>query len=105
MYARGDGLDIAYKNKAIEEVCTCADAVRKKYGSEMARKIHKRIDELAAADSVEEMIKYHIGRCHPLHNDRKEQYALDLVHPQRLVFEKKGTTIQVANVLEIIDYH
>lgn len=89
----------------MKEVCTCAASARKEYGSEMARKIQMRIDQLSAADTVEEMIQYRIGRCHPLHNDRNEQYALDLVHPYRLVFEKKGTTIQIANILEIVDYH
>lgn len=30
---------------------------------------------------------------------------MDLVHPYRLVFEKNGDEIQIANILEIIDYH
>ena len=53
----------------------------------MADKIHQRIDEIGAADTVEMMIQFHIGRCHPLTQNRKGQYAVDLVHPYRLVFE------------------
>lgn len=30
---------------------------------------------------------------------------MDLVHPYRLVFEKIGNEIQIANVMEIVDYH
>ena len=71
----------------------------------MADKIHQRIDELSAADTIEMMIQYHIGRCHLLSQDRKGQYALDLVHPYRLVFSKSGDKIQIANVIEIVDYH
>ena len=71
----------------------------------MADKIHQRIDEITAADTVEMMIHFHIGRCHPLSQNGKGQYAVDLVHPNRLVFEKKGDEIQIANVLEIVDYH
>lgn len=71
----------------------------------MAEKIQKRIDQIKAADSVEEMIQFKIGRCHPLHQNRKNQYAVDLVHPMRLVFEKNGDEIQIANIIEIIDYH
>lgn len=71
----------------------------------MADKIHQRIDELHAADTVEMMIQWHIGRCHPLTQNRKGQYAMDLIHPFRLVFEKKGEEIQIANILEIVDYH
>lgn len=36
---------------------------------------------------------------------RKGQYAVDLVHPYRLVFEKHGNEIQVAHIMEIVDYH
>ena len=51
------------------------------------------------------MIKFKIGRCHPLEGDRNGQYAMDLIHPQRLILKKKGNEIQVAKVMEIIDYH
>lgn len=75
------------------------------YGREMSEKIQMRIDEISAADTVEEMIQYRIGRCHPLSNNRKGQYAVDLVHPYRLVFEKRGNEIQIAYIIEIVDYH
>lgn len=71
----------------------------------MSEKIQMRIGEIEAADTVEEMIQYHIGRCHPLTNNRKGQYAVDLVHPYRLVFEKNGNKIQLARIVEIVDYH
>ncbi|WP_418463537.1 type II toxin-antitoxin system RelE/ParE family toxin [Frisingicoccus sp.] len=98
-------MDITYKNKKIEKICTDAKTAERTYGREMADKIHQRIDEITAADTVEMMIHFHIGRCHPLSQNRKGQYAVDLVHPNRLVFEKKGDEIQIANVLEIVDYH
>lgn len=98
-------MEIEYSNRSIEKVCTDASAAIKKHGQEMADRIHQRIDEIYAADTVEEMIQFKIGRCHPLHKNRKSQYAVDLVHPYRLVFEKKGNEIKVANIIEIVDYH
>lgn len=98
-------MDITHKNKKIEKVCTDARTAERTYGREMADKIHQRIDEMDAADTVEMMIQYRIGRCHPLTQNRKGQYAVDLVHPYRLVFEKKDDEIQIANILEIVDYH
>ena len=71
----------------------------------MAEKIHMRIDQISAALSVEMMIQYRIGRCHPLKGNRKNQYAVDLVHPYRLVFEKVEDQIQIVSITEIIDYH
>ena len=98
-------MQIKYKNKSIEKVCTNASEAKKKHGSYMAEKIHQRIDELQAADSVEMMIQFRIGRCHQLTGERKMQYAVDLVHPYRLVFEKEGNEIQIAKIMEIVDYH
>ena len=98
-------LEITYRNRKIERICTNAEAAERAYGRDMADKIHQRIDELSAADTIEMMIQYHIGHCHPLSQDRKGQYALDLVHPYRLVFSKSGDKIQIANVIEIVDYH
>ena len=74
-------MDITYSNAKIKKICTNAKTAERAYGRKMADKIHQRIDELSAADTVEMMIRYHIGRCHPLVNNRKGQYALDLVNP------------------------
>ena len=98
-------MDITYKDKKIKKICTDATVASRKYGIENAEKIQQRISEIAAADTVEFMIRFKIGRCHPLVQNRKGQYAVDLVHPYRLVFEKKGEEIQIVNILEIVDYH
>ncbi len=98
-------MQITYKSRRLEKVCTSAYEAEKQYGREMAQKIQMRLDQISAADSVEMMIQFKIGRCHPLTGNRKNQYAVDLVHPFRLVFEQMGTEIRIANILEIVDYH
>ena len=98
-------MDIKYKNKAIEKVCTKQSEAIRRYGPRMAEKIDQRIGEIMSADSVDLMINFRIGRCHALTNNRKEQYAVDLVHPYRLVFEAKGEEVQIALIIEIVDYH
>lgn len=71
----------------------------------MAELIHLRIDQLSAAETVEEMINFSIGRCHQLNGNREGQYALDLVHPYRLIFVKIDDQIQIVKIIEIVDYH
>ena len=71
----------------------------------MAEKIHLRIEQIDAADTVDMLVEFRIGRCHPLSSNRKGQFAMDLVHPKRLIFEKVGSTIQIARMIEIVDYH
>ena len=51
------------------------------------------------------MMLYSVGRCHKLKHDRTGTYAVDLTHPYRLVFEVKEDEIQIANILEVVDYH
>lgn len=98
-------MDVKYRNNKIWKVCTDASAARKKYGDEVARKIAQRVGEISAAPNVEMMIAVHIGRCHSLVGDRAGQYAVDLVHPLRMVFTKEGDSVQVATIEEIVDYH
>ena len=102
---RGDGMEVTYRNNKIANICTNFGAAKKAYNINMAAKIHQRIRELENADSVEFMIKFKIGRCHPLIGNRNGQFAVDLVHPFRLVFTKHGEEIQIAEVIEITDYH
>lgn len=71
----------------------------------MAELIHLRIDQLNATETVEEMINFSIGRCHQLNGNREGQYALDLVHPYRLIFVKNDDQIQIVKIIEIVDYH
>ena len=101
----GVTVEIDYRTKKLRKICTDAEEAEKEYGLEMAEKIQQRIDELKAAISVEMMIQHRIGRCHQLKGDRKGEFALDLVQPYRLVFKQTGTSIQIAKVIEIVDYH
>ena len=71
----------------------------------MADKLHERLEQIRYADSVEVLIYLQFGRCHPLYGDRLGQYAMDLVHPYRLIFTKFGNTIDIVEIQEIIDYH
>lgn len=71
----------------------------------MMVKINQRISELEAAESIDFMIKFHIGRCHKLIGNRNGEYALDLVHPKRMIFTEVDNMINVVKILEIVDYH
>lgn len=98
-------MHIEYRNKQIRKICTDATAARKKYGDQTARRIAQRLGEIGASDTVESMVQHHIGRCHALTGNRQGQYAVDLVHPLRMVFTKDGDKVQVATIEEIVDYH
>lgn len=98
-------MKVEYKSKKLEKICTVYSEAKKQYDENMAAKIHQRINEIEASETVEFMVQFHIGRCHQLKGNRKGQYAMDLIHPYRLVFEQVGNIIQIARVISIEDYH
>ena len=98
-------LVVKYKSKKLEKVCTNFSCAKKDYGERMATLIHQRIDEIKAATSVDMLIQFSIGRCHQLQGNRKGEYAMDLVHPYRLVFENNDKAIQFVKIINIEDYN
>lgn len=96
---------ILYRTKKLEKYCTIACEAQKKYGLGIAEKLHTRIDDIEASSSVDELEKYRIGGCHRLKGDRYGQYAMDLVHPHRLIFVKKSDRVDIVEIVEIVDYH
>ena len=108
---RGDILEITFKTNKLEKTCTIASETKKAYGNDMAELIHRRLDQIASADTIDILLIGRIGRCHALHDEshnrrkRKNQYAMDLTQPYRLVFELIDNKIQIANIVSIEDYH
>lgn len=82
-------MKVTYKSKKLEKRCTIVRETIKVYGVNKAELIHQRIDQIKSADTVEHLVQYHIGRC----------------HPYRLVFEKIEKEIQIAEIQSIEDYH
>jgi proteic killer suppression protein len=89
----------------LKKVCENYSKAQKKYGIAMASKIHQRINEIEAANSVDMLVSFGIGRCHQLSGNRKGEYAMDLVHPYRLIIEQVNEKIEFVRIINIEDYH
>lgn len=63
-----------------------------KMGNKRAKLYQMRLDDLAAAESFAEL-EFLPGRFHQLSGNRKDQWACDLDHPYRLVFEPAELSI------------
>lgn len=98
-------MQIKYKNNKIEAICTDSEIARREYNVAMADKIAQRMVQLKSAISIENLLQLHIGRCHKLRGKRQGQYAMDLVHPYRLVFIMVKQRISIVEIQEIVDYH
>jgi proteic killer suppression protein len=71
----------------------------------MAVLIHQRVNEIRSAESIEQMIQFSIGRCHRLKGNKKDFYAMDLIHPYRLIISKDGAMVCCTKIEAIEDYH
>ena len=93
-------------------------ALKKAYGDRMVRTIAMRMAMLRHAPTLSKVPITKPDRRHQLKGNRAGQYAVDLVHPNRLVFEpnhnpiprKKDGGIHIDQVtaitiIEIVNYH
>ena len=111
-------MDIAFRTRKLEKDFNRVDALQRTYGERMARVITKRMAVLRAARNLELVPTTPPDRRHQLVGARDEQFAVDLVHPYRLVFEANHEqlprkddggidTKQVTaiTILDVVDYH
>lgn len=84
----------------------------------MSRVLQIRMAVLASARNLSQVPTTPPDRCHMLRGDRMGQYAVDLVHPYRLIFEPNHDSVprlpdggvnleEVTSItiIEVSDYH
>ncbi len=80
------GMDITFKTRKLQKIFTDEKLLLKSYGKRMRDSILARIAVLQAAENLSMVPTNPPERRHQLAGKRKEQFALDLVHPHRLIF-------------------
>lgn len=90
--AQGSSVDIQFGTTQLQRACNSGKEMALKWGPGGAKKLRQRLDELQAAPSLEVMRRLP-GRCHELNGNRAGQLSLDLVHPQRLIFEPSNNPL------------
>lgn len=78
-------MDIVFKDNKLTKLCNDKTHRVRKLGADRANRVQKRLDDLRAASTLEDMRNLP-GRCHELKADRTGQLSLDLDHPHRLIF-------------------
>ena len=110
-------MKIVFRNKKLAKTFNSHNALRKAYGDRMARTIMTRLAVLREASTLSMVPTSSPDRRHRLHGNRAGQYAVDLIHPHRLIFEPGETPAQktgceintdavtAITIIEVIDYH
>lgn len=111
-------MDVTFKDEKLARAFNSEKNLVKEYGPENAKKIKLRMAVLAEATCLEEVPHRPPERRHELSGERKGQFAVDLKHPQRLIFEPNhdplprkadgGLDLKKINaitIIEVEDYH
>lgn len=71
-------MDINYKNKKVEKQCTDLGQAKKDFPMKVAKKLHKLINFIEAAENLESIINMHNLSFHPLTRNREGEYSMDI---------------------------
>lgn len=79
-------MQIEFTNKKLMKICCSAKESQAKYGKRMSEKIQLRMAQIAAMETLADLQLLPGARCHALTGNLKGKFAVDLVHPDRLLF-------------------
>lgn len=111
-------MDIAFRTRKLGKTFNSERELAREYGDRMARTIQLRLAVLRNARALAMVPTTPPDRRHLLSDSRRGQYAVDLVHPFRLVFEPNHdpvprtedggidvTRVTAITIMEVVDYH
>ena len=104
-------MEISFINNKLQKTCEDHSKLKSKYGAQQAQRIVRRINELQAAANLYDITQLPQVRLHPLHGDRKGQFAVDIVHPYRIILLPMNgdvtdlRTVTIVEIKAILDYH
>ena len=96
-------MDIVFRTRRLARIFNSREALVKQYGSRQAQKIMTRMAVLRAAAKLGDVPSDRPDRCHALTGDRAGQYAVDLVHPYRLVFRPYSQQMDAASATSAVN--
>ena len=90
-------MDILFKTKKLEKQCNSQTLLVRTYGSQCAKLIRRRLDELRAAESLDAIRYLPQARCHELKGNHAGELSVDPAHPFRLLFRPANEPIPRKN--------
>lgn len=97
-------MKLTYKTDKLQKLCEDNNYNKelvKKYGVDVANKLPKRIKELKAFNSLNDVPTSPPYRRHKLSGDLKELFAVNITGQYRLIFRQKENNIIIEDLREI----
>jgi len=86
-------MNILFKTKKFQKECNNHKLLIRAQGPKRADLIRRRLDDLSAAVSLQDMRYLPQARCHELKGNKAGQLSVDLDHPYRLIFRPANEPI------------
>jgi toxin HigB-1 len=109
---------IDFGTRRMEKIFNSSEELVKKYGARMAEDIQNKLTFLEAVPNLEGVPEAPPFRRHPLKGKERGKFAIDLVHPFRLIFEPNHDPVPMMEsggidlkritaitILAVKDYH
>lgn len=78
---------IIFKTAKLEKICNDERLINKEFGDRRGKLLMRRLAELSAANTLEDLRGLPQTRCHELRENQKGRLSVDLDHPYRLLFK------------------
>lgn len=85
-------MELSFKSNKLEKQLTKPKEMAKAFG-QLARKTDQRVEDLKAAETLEDMRMIPAAKCHELKGDKKGELAVDVSGNYRLIFEPEHDPI------------
>lgn len=80
-------MNVFFRSGKLKKECEDFRLLVKRHGDQRAQRIRRRLGELKAARTLEDMRTLPQARCHELRQNRADQISVDLDQPYRLILE------------------
>ena len=111
-------MEVYFGTNKLKKIFSNDGILKKTFGAENSKKIMLPLIELQSAPCLNDMKSVRGARFHQLEGKRKEQFAVELKHPFRLVFKPNDDPIPYKDnneidlekifnikIIEVVDYH
>ena len=106
-------MNLEAHDKKVEKILNNPKEVQKKIGSEMAKMLKKRFNQLQASNNFKEYVDIGIGKPHPLLGELSKCYGIHLTKNYRLIVEPLTESLDIEslkkcqniNIKGVLDYH
>jgi proteic killer suppression protein len=104
-YAWRRGLEVRFRTKQLEDCYLQSAKAARAFGPEVGRRYIGRINLIKAAPDLDTLKNLPGLRCHPLHGDRKGQWAATLIDRVRLIFTFSDGAMTIVRIEEVSKHY